>query len=152
MEHAAREPKLIIPALGGLYRAVSDLAYPLVRFTAGVMLIPHGWGKFMGGQLAGTAGFMSKIGLEPAYFLATYLGLLELIGGTLLAIGLLTRLVAIQVIGFMAVAAFYVHWGNGFLWTKGGFEYPLFWGLVALAILFRGGGPLSVDRAIGREF
>ncbi len=152
MEYAAREPKLIIPALDGFYRAVSDLAYPLVRFTAGVMLIPHGWGKFFGGALAGTAGFMSKIGLEPAYVLATYIGLIELVGGTLLAIGLLTRLVAIQVIGFMAVAVFYVHWGNGFLWTSGGFEYPLFWGLVALAILFRGGGLLSVDRAIGKEF
>lgn len=83
---------------------------------------------------------------------ARYIAFLELIGGVLLAVGFVTRLVAIRVIGFMAVAAFYVHWGNGFLWIKGGYEYPLFWGLVALAILFRGGSPLSVDRAIGSEF
>jgi putative oxidoreductase len=92
------------------------------------------------------------MGLEPANLLAPYIGLLELVGGTMLAIGFLTRLVAIQVVGFMAVATFYVHWSNGFFWPDGGFEYPLFWGLIALAIVIRGGGKLSVDRAIGREF
>lgn len=147
-----QQPQLIIRPLAGFYRAVSDLAYPLVRFVAGVMLIPHGGMKFFGGALAGTAQGMSNMGLEPAYPLAVYIGLLELVGGTLLAVGLLTRLVAIQVIGFMAVATFYVHWGNGFLWINRGYEYPLFWGIVALAILFRGGGPLSVDRLIGKEF
>lgn len=152
MEHTVREPRLIIPVLDGFYRAVSDLAYPLVRFTAGAILIPHGWRKIIAGDLPNTAAGFAKLGLEPAYALATYIGLLELVGGTLLAIGLLTRPVAIQVIGFMAVATFYVHWGNGFFWTKGGYEFPLFWGLVALAILFRGGGPLSVDRATGKEF
>ena len=152
MQDTTRQPQLIIPAFGGFYRATADLAYPLIRFAAGVMLIPHGWTKFFGGALQGTAGFMSKIGLEPAYVVATYIDVLELVGGTMLAIGLLTRFVAIQVVGFMAVAAFYAHWGNGFLWIKGGYEYPLFWGVVALAIVFRGGGRLSVDRLIGKEF
>jgi len=116
------------------------------------MLIPHGWMKLFADALAGTVPGMGRMGLEPAYPLAVYIALLELVGGTLLALGYLTRLVAIQVIGFMVVAAFYVHLGNGFLWIKGGYEYPLFWGIVALAILFRGGGPLSVDRLIGKEF
>ena len=70
----------------------------------------------------------------------------------MLALGLFTRIVATLVIGFMAVAAFYVHWGNGFLWIKGGFEYPLFWGLVCIALVIRGGGPMSLDAKIGREF
>jgi putative oxidoreductase len=108
--------------------------------------------KLFADALAGTVPGMGRMGLEPAYPLAVYIALLELVGGTLLALGYLTRLVAIQVIGFMVVAAFYVHLGNGFLWIKGGYEYPLFWGIVALAILFRGGGPLSVDRLIGKEF
>ena len=38
---------------------------------------------------------------------------------------------------------------QGFFWTGGGFEYPLMWGLLALAILFRGGGELSLDRRFG---
>jgi putative oxidoreductase len=44
-----------------------------------------------------------------------------------------------------------VHWGNGYLWTNGGYEYPLMWALIALAITIRGGGELSVDARLGRE-
>lgn len=148
----ADAPRLVIPALGGVYKALEPYTYPLVRFVAGAALVPHGWVKLIGGGVEGTAGFMAKIGLEPAYPLALYIGALELVGGILLAVGLLTRFVAIQVVGFMVVSAFYVHWGNGFAWNKGGYEYPLFWGIVALTIAVRGGGRLSLDRAIGREF
>ena len=73
-------------------------------------------------------------------------------GGGILEVGLFTRPVAVLVAGFMAVAAFYVHAANGFLWIKGGFEYPLFWGLVALAIAVRGGGPMSLDARMKRQF
>ncbi len=52
----------------------------------------------------------------------------------------------------MAVAVFAVHLPNGFFWDQGGYEYPLFWGLVALGFVLRGGGTLSVDARIGREF
>jgi len=147
----SQHPDRIIAPLGPLYDSLSRLSYPLIRFIAGAALIPHGWGKIVQGGASGTAQFMSKLGLEPALALAYYIGLLELVGGFLLAMGFLTRLWAIQVVGFMAVAAFYVHWSNGYMWTNAGYEYPLFWGIVALAILFRGGGELSVDRAIGKE-
>ena len=148
---ATPEVRRIIPALGRVYDALSDYSYPLIRVAAGAMLVPHGWAKLFGGGLSGTAEFMASVGLEPAMALATYIALLELVGGTLLVLGLLTRLVAIQVVGFMAVAAFHVSWANGFFWGNGGFEYPLFWGLVALAITARGGDRLSLDRLIGRE-
>ena len=146
-----RTPERLIPQLSPLYDALTPYSWPLVRFAAGAMLIPHGWDKFVGGSLSGVAGYMSSLGIQPGIFWATYIGLLELVGGTLLVIGLLTRFVAIQVFGFMMVAAFFVHWSNGFMWATGGFEYPLFWGLVARAIAIRGAGPLSVDAAIGKE-
>ncbi len=38
-----------------------------------------------------------------------------------------------------------------FGWTDRGYEYPLMWGLVMFAIALRGGGPLSLDRRIGKE-
>jgi putative oxidoreductase len=38
-----------------------------------------------------------------------------------------------------------------FGWTGAGYEYPLMWGLVMFAVALRGGGPYSLDRAIGRE-
>jgi putative oxidoreductase len=52
----------------------------------------------------------------------------------------------------MMVAAFVVHLPMDFFGTDKGFAYPLRWGIAALFFLIRGSGPLSVDRAIGREF
>jgi putative oxidoreductase len=52
----------------------------------------------------------------------------------------------------MAYAVVFVHLGNGFFWTSGGFEYPLLWGLVAVALVIRGGGDWSLDRLIGWKY
>ncbi len=139
----------IIPALGGVYDKVSGLAEPLIRAAAGILLMPHGaqklFGWFGGSGLDGTAGyFAANLGLEPGIFWATLVALTEFLGGLFLAIGLLTRPVA--------VAVFKVHLANGFFWGNGGYEYPLMWGLIALAFVFRGGGAISVDARIGREF
>jgi putative oxidoreductase len=147
----------IIPVLAPVYGALSGLSYPMIRFFAGLFLMPHGaqklFGWFGGYGLEGTAGFFAQnLGLEPGIFWAALVGATEFFGGLLLAVGLLTRPAAVAVVILMAVAAFDVHLANGFFWNKGGYEYPLFWGLVALAIAFRGGAELSVDRAIGREF
>ena len=151
MTSGTATPTRIIPALGRIYDPLTPYTYPLIRFVTGAMLIPHGWAKLVSGSPAGLGASLAKMGIEPAYALATYIGVLELVGGTMLALGLLTRFVAAQVIGFMAVAAFKVHWGAGFFWSKGGYEYPLFWGLMALAILIQGGGKLSLDARIGKE-
>ena len=148
--------RLFIPALGGFYDAVSGLGYPLIRFIPGLILMPHGAGKlfgwFGGRGIEGTAAGFAKMGLEPALPLAYVVGVTEFFGGLLLAIGLLTRPAAIGIVAIMAVAVFQVHLKNGFFWFNGGYEYPLLWGMIGIAILFRGGGALSVDRKIGREF
>ncbi len=148
---ANSETKLIVPAVGGLYEAGSKVAPLLLRLVAGLWLIPHGWPKVSGGA-PGTAQFFSNIGLEPALLLAWITGITEFIGGICIAIGLLTRIWAAGGIILMLVAAFAVHAPNGFSWTNGGWEYPIFWGVVLLIIFFRGGGDYSVDKAIGKEF
>ena len=52
----------------------------------------------------------------------------------------------------MAVAILTVHLPLGFFWQdSAASNIPLMWGLIALAIFFRGGGELSLDRRIGRE-
>jgi putative oxidoreductase len=40
---------------------------------------------------------------------------------------------------------------KGFAAAQGGFEYVLLLGIVMFAIAIRGGGPYSLDRAIGKE-
>ena len=154
MYHADQPPRPIIAPLGTLYEQVAPLSYPLIRVTAGLLLLPHGAQKLFclfGGDIGATAGLFAKVGIQPALPLAYLLGCVEFFGGLLMAIGLLTRVAAAGIVIMMAVALLQVHLGNGFFWTKLGFEYPLFRGLVAFAIFLRGGGELSVDRAIGRE-
>ena len=150
----ATRPRRLIPALEPLYDRMSDYAYPLIRFTTGMMFVPHGAQKLFGlwgGSIAGTAGFFSKLGIEPAVPLTWYIALLEFFGGIAMALGLFTRPLAVLFAGFMAVATFYVHGGNGFFWTKAGFEYPLLLLLLCIAIAIRGGGKMSIDRHLGTE-
>ena len=133
------------------------MSWTLVRIATGLILVPHGsqklFGWFGGGGLAGTAQFFEQnLGLYPGLLFAGLAGATEFIGGLFLALGLLTRLSAAAVVAVMAYAAFVVHWGNGFFWTAGGYEFPLLWGLVALALVIRGGGPLSLDRMLGWKF
>lgn len=149
-------PRRIVPWLGRLYDALSPLALPMIRVTAGLLLLPHGaqklFGWFGGKGLEGTAQYFATQGFEPGYFWALLVALTEFVGGSLLALGLLTRPVAAMIAGFMAVAVFQQHWPNGFFWTNKGFEYPLLWGVVALAFVLLGGGRYSLDALIGREF
>ena len=143
-----------IPALAPITNALSPLAEPLIRVTAGLLLLPHGaqkvFGWFGGYGIEATGQFFASTLHLPAS-LALVAGVVEFFGGLLLALGLATRVVAALVAGLMAVAVLQVHLGNGFFWTSGGFEYLLFWGVVALAFVLRGGGRYSLDAVIGKE-
>ncbi|HTQ73041.1 MAG TPA: DoxX family protein [Burkholderiales bacterium] len=147
MENAA--PRLLVPALKPFYDRVEPFTWTLIRVTAGLMLIPHGWPKLMAG-ISATAQFaLVKRGIAPAEPLAVILIAIETLGGLCIALGLLTRFWAAAATIEMAVIAY--HYLPKFGWTNPGYEYPLFWGLVLFAIALRGGGPLSLDRRIGTE-
>ncbi len=145
---------LVVPGLAPVYAALAPLAEPLVRVTAGLLLVPHGaqklFGLFGGGGLGGTAQFLESAGYAPCLLWALLIGLTEFGGGLLLALGLLTRPAAAAIATFLAVALVH-HWPQGFSWSDGGFEYPLLWCVVALAFAVRGGGRYSLDAALGRE-
>jgi putative oxidoreductase len=146
--------KPLVPGVDALERALSPFAEPLVRVVAGLMLLPHGAQKlfgWFGGYGVDATGqfFAAKLGL-PASF-ALLAGLIEVFGGLALAAGFLTRVAAALVFALMAVAIIWVHLPIGYFWMTGGLEYPLMWGLIALAFVFRGGGAYSVDALIGRE-
>lgn len=135
---------------------VSSLAFPLVRVTTGLLLMPHGaqklFGWFGGHGLAGTGAFFGDtLGMQPGILFALLAGLVEFFGGLALVLGLLTRPAAAAVAVLLAVALS-VHLPNGFFWTGGGIEYPLMWWLLAVAILLHGGGRYSLDRRLGLRF
>lgn len=143
------QPRLVLPALAPVYSALSPFMEPLVRVTAGLLLVPHGIAKLQGG-LGGTAEFLASVGFVPGMFWALTIVLVEVVGGLLLALGLFTRPVAAAIVAFMAQAAVF-HAGQGLFWNDGGFEYPLFWGIVAFTFLVRGGGAYSLDAKLSRE-
>ena len=145
------QPRLVFPALGGIYEKLSPYAEPLLRVVAGVLLIPHGlqklFGMLGGGGLSGTAVFMDKAGYSPGMFWGIVVGCTETFGGILLAIGLLTRPVAAALV-IELIFAFKVTIQRGWF---GGSELVVLWFFVALFFLVRGAGRCSVARIIGRE-
>jgi putative oxidoreductase len=147
MEQA--QTKLLIPGLRPFYEWAEPLSWALVRLTAGLMIIPHGWPKLMAGVGPVAANALAKRGIEPAEPLAVILILLETLGGLCVALGLFTRFFAAAITIEMTVIVY--HHLPKFGWTERGYEYPLMWGLVMLAIALRGGGPYSLDRRLGRE-
>jgi putative oxidoreductase len=148
--------RYIIPSLGRLWERLKPYAWPLIRFFAGIMLVPHGaqklFGAFGGAGLLGTSYGFEKMGIEPALPFALIAACTEFFGGFLVAIGLLTRPAALACFILLMVAVLQVHLPGGFFASRGGYEYPLLWAIVMLAAIIRGGGPMSVDKAIGREF
>jgi hypothetical protein len=61
---ASSDPRPIIPSLGQYYGLTSDLAYLIVRVTAGVFVFVHGWIKVTAMTHAGLTGYFAKLGLE----------------------------------------------------------------------------------------
>lgn len=143
------EPKLLFPQLKPFYDFVEPLTWPLLRLTAGLMILPHGIPKLQAGVAATAAFALTKRGIAPAEPLAVVLIILETVGGLCVALGLFTRFFAAAITIEMVVIAY--HYLPKFGWTGPGYEYPLMWGLVMLAIALRGGGPWSLDRKIGRQ-
>ncbi len=148
------ESRRLIPALAPLTTALAEPAYALMRIVAGAFLVPHGLWKLFGitgGTHAQMVEFFAQIGLQPAEPLVYAVGVVELVGGILVAIGFLTRPAALAAAGSTAVAALYFHLPLGFYVENGGAEFALLWAVVLLTIAIRGGGRFSVDGYLGRE-
>ena len=154
-EHGgSAEPKPLIPALEPLYQRLRELSWPIIRVTVGGTLLVHGIVKLMGpGIEAFAANSMARRGIEPALAAAYAVYVLETVGAVAIILGLFTRLFAAAIAIEFVVITVVASGPNGFGWTNqgGGWEYPFLWGMIFFAIALRGGGPYSLDRAIGRE-
>lgn len=87
----------------------------------------------------------------PLMSLAGLAGLLEIIGGPLILIGLLTRPVAFILAGEMAIAYFHGHFPMSF-WPSVNQGTPaILYCFIYLYFTFAGAGPWSVDAMIARS-
>jgi len=130
----------------------------LLRLALGGMILPHGIQKLFGALggygYAGTMGYFRSLGIPAAFGLLAILT--EFFGGLALLAGFGTRLAALAVGATLAVAAVLVHAKSGFFmnWSGKqageGIEFFLVAIGVALALVFSGGGALSLDGLLSR--
>ena len=100
----AGEPKPIIPPLASFYAHTRELAWLVVRLTAGGMLLVHGINKvapmmekgFTATVQAFAAGSLARRGIEPAIPAAYAVFCIETVGAVLIMLGLFTRLAAAE--------------------------------------------------------
>lgn len=122
----------------------------LLRLVAGVLLLVHGVPKLS--SPAGATGMAASVGV-PVPDLAGWLMILGEVGlGSLLVLGLLTRVAGALLLVQMAGVWLLVHAPQGFL-VDGQIngENALLLGAVGLLLVFTGAGRFSIDAVLRRE-
>jgi putative oxidoreductase len=135
---------MLLGKLSGLH----GLAPLILRLVLGVIFIAHGYPKLFGGGMEKFVGTVTtKVGMPP--FMAYVAALSEFGGGVLLLLGLFTRWAALFIAGVMVVATATIHWNQGLV---KGYEFTLSLLAGALVLMILGGGWLSVDKLIKKEW
>jgi putative oxidoreductase len=120
----------------------SEMLYGILRVVVGLLFACHGAQKIFG--LFGGQNL-------PSSTLIVTAGVIELLGGSLVAIGLLARYAGFVASGEMAVAYFLMHAPGGFwpILNKG--ELAVLYCFVFLYIASRGSGKLSIEALARRR-
>ena len=125
-----------------------------LRVPVGIIFLAHGaqklFGWFGGYGLEGTGGFFASLGIEPGFLMALLAGSAEFFGGLALIAGLLVRPAAAALAFTMLVAIFAVHFAGGLFLANNGYEFALALLAASVALLFNGGGRLSLDGRLAR--
>lgn len=121
----------------------------VIRVIVGLLFVGHGaqklFGWFGGYGPKGTGGWLESIGVKPGVTMAVVAGLMELVGGLLFVLGLLTPVGAVLIILTMIGAIKTVHGQNGLWSTANGYEYNLVLLAVAAGVALTGAGAYSLD-------
>lgn len=115
----------------------------ILRIVTGLIFLAHGTQKFLGfpaGDMAGSGLALDNLGAVA--------GIIELVGGALLVVGLLTRLAAFVASGTMAVAYWYAHAPQDFFPVNNAGDAAILYCFVFLYLVFAGPGPWSIDAMI----
>ena len=124
---------------------LAGIAALLLRLSLGIMFYAHAWLKIKVFTPAGAAKYFESLGVPGS--LAYWTMAAEIVGGTLLILGIETRWVALLLVPLVLGTIVLVHGKNGWLFTNkdGGWEYPAFWtvGLLVLAALGDGSAALG---------
>jgi len=126
----------------------TDLGLLVLRVGLGLMMMGHGWPKLTGGpeKWAKLGGAMGSLGID---FAPTFWGFMasfsELVGGAMVAVGLLTRVHSGLLVCTMGVAAaMHLSNGDGVMGSSHAIED----GIAFLALVLLGAGRFSVDARV----
>ncbi len=136
------------PAAAGLPPVVRDTVLLLARVLLGVILIAHGWQKVALNGLDATGAAFAQMGVPLPQVSAAIAATVELGGGALLLLGLLTPLAGLAAVAVLAGAFAFVHAPNGLFATDGGWELVAALGLAAAVFAVVGPGRFSVDAVL----
>ncbi|MGE7990163.1 DoxX family protein [Pseudomonas sp. NPDC089554] len=149
------QERLLFPSLGRIYSHAEPWLYALLRCGFGLVMLTHGLPKLLGtghgsmaDPMAGSINLIGNVmGLPFAEELAMLVMLLETLGAMMLALGLLSRPIALAMAVEMVGICYAL--GPTWPWIDRGIEYPVVLAGVALYIAVRGSGRLSLDRVVG---
>ena len=122
-------------------RSYEPQTYALLRIVAGFLFLWHGMQKLLG--------FPGEVPAGAPPFVIFVAGPIELVGGTLVMIGLFTRGAAFLASGLMAFAYWLGHGTRALLPLLNHGELAVLYCFVFLFISARGPGGWSVDAARG---
>jgi putative oxidoreductase len=116
----------------------SPRVFAVLRIVVALLFLEHGTQKLLG--------FPPSPNPGPAMMtLLWYQGVIELVGGALLAVGFLTRPVAFILCGDMAVAYFLAHAPKNFFPVLNGGDTAILYCFVFLYFAVAGDGGWSID-------
>jgi putative oxidoreductase len=141
----------------------------VLRLALAAVFLAHGSNSLFGlwpgpavgpGGLQYTADLYSSIGVHPAFLLAVFAAIIQVVGGLLVGAGSFTRWSAACLLIYVGIGMWKAHWRWGFFlnWTvvagRGhGIEYSLVLVAALVCLLLTGAGGFSIDgqRARVRE-
>lgn len=141
-----------ITMLQRLRRSDTTRSLILIRLMVGAVFLSEGIQKFLFPDQLGVGRFM-RIGLPMPEILGPFVGTFEIVCGSLVLLGLATRLAAIPLLIIMIVALSTTKWPmlveQGFWFTahEARTDWSMFLG--SLFLLIVGAGPWSVDSRVG---
>jgi putative oxidoreductase len=126
-----------------------DWAPPLLaRLVIGAIFVPTGWGKLH--NLPDIVSFFRELGIPYPELQAPLASTVELVGGTLVLVGLATRLASVPLIVTMVVAIVTAVWPQVDSWRELFGKEELHYIALLAYLVVSGPGAISLDALVAR--